>query len=151
MKLAEALAIRKDTQKKIEQLGTRLENNVKVQEGNDPAEDPSELMSQLDACLDRLQKLIFLINKTNMHTLVEGKTLTELMAEKDALTLRVSILHNVFKQATESLERYSRSEIKYVNTVDVRAVGKQIDTYSKQLRELEIKIQAANFSTELAD
>lgn len=73
------------------------------------------------------------------------------MAEKDALTLRVSILHNVFKQATESLERYSRSEIKYVNTVDVRAVGKQIDTYSKQLRELEIKIQAANFSTELAD
>lgn len=151
MKLAEALAIRKDTQKKIEQLGTRLENNVKVQEGNEPAEDPSELMSQLDACLDRLQKLIFLINKTNMHTLVEGKTLTELMAEKDALTLRVSILHNVFKQATESLERYSRSEIKYVNTVDVRAVGKQIDTYSKLLRELEIKIQAANFSTELAD
>ena len=33
MKLAEALSIRKDLQKKIEQLKSRILNNVKVQEG----------------------------------------------------------------------------------------------------------------------
>ena len=33
MKLAEALSIRKDLQKRIEQLKSRLENTVKVQEG----------------------------------------------------------------------------------------------------------------------
>ena len=38
MKLAEALAIRKDTQKRIEQLKSRILNNVRVQEGDDPSE-----------------------------------------------------------------------------------------------------------------
>ena len=33
MKLAEALSIRKDLQKRIQQLGQRIQNNVKVQEG----------------------------------------------------------------------------------------------------------------------
>ena len=33
MKLAEALSIRKDQQKRIQQLGQRIQNNVKVQEG----------------------------------------------------------------------------------------------------------------------
>ena len=34
MKLAEALSIRKDLQKRIQQIGKRLEDNVKVQEGD---------------------------------------------------------------------------------------------------------------------
>ena len=37
MKLAEALSIRKDLQKRIQQLGQRIQNNVKVQEGDEPA------------------------------------------------------------------------------------------------------------------
>ena len=37
MKLAEALSIRKDLQKRIQQLGQRIQNNVKVQEGDELA------------------------------------------------------------------------------------------------------------------
>ena len=44
MKLAEALSIRKDLQKRIFQIEKRLEDNVKVQEGDEPAENPEELM-----------------------------------------------------------------------------------------------------------
>jgi hypothetical protein len=51
MKLAEALSIRKDLQKRIQQLGQRIQNNVKVQEGDTPSEEPMELMKELDACL----------------------------------------------------------------------------------------------------
>ena len=51
MKLSEALSIRKDLQKRIEQLKSRLLNNVKVQEGDEPAEKPAELMAELDRCL----------------------------------------------------------------------------------------------------
>ena len=36
MKLAEALSIRKDLQKRIQQIGMRIQNNVKVQEGDEP-------------------------------------------------------------------------------------------------------------------
>ena len=78
------------------------------------------------------------------------KTLTQLMAERDVLTKRVSVLQEVFKHASSSSsERYSRSEIKYVTTVDVKALRKQIDKLSAQLRQLDIEIQSINFSTEL--
>ena len=43
MKLAEALNLRADLQKRIAQLKERLANNVKVQEGDSPAEDPKAL------------------------------------------------------------------------------------------------------------
>ena len=77
MKLAEALSIRKDLQKRIQQLGQRIGNNVKVQEGDEPLEQPEELMKELDSCLVQLENLIWRINATNMQTVnAEGKTVT---------------------------------------------------------------------------
>ena len=125
--------------------------NVRVQEGDEPSESPSELMKELDSCLNELQTLVYLINKTNMHTVSEGKTLTQLMAEKDILGMRVNALRDVFNKASESQDRYSRSEIKMVTTIDIKPLGRQIDKLSKELRELDIKIQGLNFITDLED
>jgi len=47
MKLAEALMLRADIQKRIDQLKQRLLRNVKVQEGDRPAENPEALLSEL--------------------------------------------------------------------------------------------------------
>ena len=150
MKLAEALSIRKDLQKRIQQLGQRIQNNVKVQEGDAPSEEPMELMKELDACLAQLEDLIWRINATNMQTKnAEGVTLTQLMARKDVLTMRVSNLRNIFETASAGQDRYSRSEIKTVTVVDVKAIGKQADECSAQLRQLDMEIQALNFQTEL--
>ena len=149
MKLAEALSIRKDLQTRISELTARLMNNVKIQEGDEPAEDPKDLLKELDSCLKQLEEYIYRINVTNMRTMCGKKTLTQLMAERDVLTKRVSVMQEVFKQASSSSERYSRSEIKYVTTIDVKALRKQIDKLSAQLRQLDIEIQSVNFSTEL--
>ena len=150
MKLAEALSIRKDLQKRIQQLGQRIQNNVKVQEGDAPSEEPMELMKELDACLTQLEDLIWRINATNMQTNnAEGVTLTQLMARKDVLTMRVGNLRNIFETASAGQDRYSRSEIKTVTVVDVKAIGKQADECSAQLRQLDMEIQALNFQTEL--
>lgn len=149
MKLAEALSIRKDLQTRIEQLKVRIINNVRIQEGELPAEDPTDLMKDLDSCLKQLEELIYRINVTNMHAKSGDKTLTQLMAERDVLTKRVQVLREVFNQASSSSERYSRSEIKYVTTIDVKAMGKQLDKLSSQLRSLDVEIQSINFATEL--
>ena len=149
MKLAEALSIRKDLQTRIEQLKVRIINNVRIQEGEQPAEDPTDLMKDLDSCLKQLEELIYRINVTNMHAKSGDKTLTQLMAERDVLTKRVQVLREVFNQASSSSERYSRSEIKYVTTIDVKAMGKQLDELSSQLRTLDVEIQSINFATEL--
>ena len=152
MKLAEALSIRKDLQKRVQQLGQRIQNNVKVQEGDEPKEQPAELMKELDSCLVQLQQLIWRINATNIETRNgEGKTLTELMSQKDVLTMRISTLRGVFDTASSGQDRYSRSEIKMVTVVDVKALSKQIDDYSAQLRKLDIEIQSLNFQTELKE
>lgn len=150
MKLAEALSIRKDLQKRVQQLGQRIQNNVKVQEGDEPSEQPTELLRELDDCLKRLEELIWRINATNMQTRnAEGLTLTQLMAQKDVLTMRIGTLRSVFDTASSGQDRYSRSEIKMVTVVDVKQLGKQIDEYSAKLRQLDIEIQSLNFLTEL--
>ena len=149
MKLAEGLSIRKDLQTRIEQLKARLLNNTKVQEGDQPSEQPTELMKELDSCLKQLQELMYRINATNMHTVKDGMTLTEMMAEREVLGKRVQVLREVFDRASQQADRYGRNEIKYVTTIDVPALRKQIDKFSQQLRKLDIEIQALNFITEM--
>jgi hypothetical protein len=123
---------------------------VKVQEGDEPLEQPEELMKELDSCLVQLEKLIWRINATNMQTVnAEGKTVTQLMAEKDVLTTRITILREAFDRASSGSDRYSRSEIKMVTTVDVKKLRKMVDDYSAKLRTLDVEIQALNFQTEL--
>ena len=70
MKLANALSQRAELQTRIRQLEERLNNNAQVQEGEDPAEDPMELLRELDEDYAQLEALIARINRTNSVTLV---------------------------------------------------------------------------------
>ena len=65
MKIAEALALRADLQKRLEQLKQRLVKNARIQEGDTPAEDPVELQSELEKSAQELTVLIQRINRTN--------------------------------------------------------------------------------------
>jgi hypothetical protein len=104
----------------------------------------------LDECLKQLENLIWRINLTNVQTMNEaGKTVTQLMAEKDVLSLRLSALRGTFDRASSQHDRYSRSEIKMITVVDVKQLSKQIDEYSAALRKLDMEIQTLNFQTEL--
>jgi hypothetical protein len=150
MKLAEALSIRQDCQTRIEQLKDRIINNVKVQEGEEPSEQPLELMKELNGCLDRLQDLIYRINATNIKVKgKDGRSLTEMLAERDVLAKRIQTMRAVFESATVTQDRYSRTEIKYVKTIDVKALHKDIDRLSAKLRILDIDIQSLNFTEDL--
>ena len=108
-------------------------------------------MKELDTCLVQLEEMIYRINATNMKTVKDGKTLTEMMAERDVLGKRLQVLREVFDRASQSQDRYGRNEIRYVTTIDVPALRKQIDTYSQQLRKLDMEIQTLNFSTDLEE
>ena len=149
MKLAEALNQRADLQKRLAQLKDRLSNNVKVQEGDSPAEKPEDLFVELNASLKELESLIVRINKTNQETLWGGKTLTEIIAAKDVLSLHLSTLRAVLEAANVRSDRYSRNEIKFVRTIDVTELQKKVDSLSKELRELDSSLQQANWMTDL--
>jgi len=53
--------------------------------------------------------------------------------------------------ATETISRYSRSEIKTVATVNVSALRKQLDEIARQRRELDTRVQEANWTIDLLE
>ena len=151
MKLAEALILRADIQKRIEQLKSRLAYNAKVQEGEMPSEEPNALLAELDALSGELERLIVRINLTNCTAKTDGKSLTELIAKRDILTLKAGTLRAFAQVAAQKIDAYSRSEIKILSTVDVAALQKQVDELAKQIRQLDTTLQGANWQTDLID
>ena len=151
MKLAEALCVRADLQNKIAQLEQRLRSVAKIQEGDVPEESPEDLFAELHQAAAQLEGFIYRINRTNLHTVRDGETITSMIARKDVLTLEINSLRNVLKAAAEPEHRYSRGEIKYVKTLDTVKLRKKIDSLSSELRKTDLKIQETNWTVELEE
>lgn len=151
MKLAEALQERADLNRRIEQLRYRLSNNVLVQEGEKPLEDPAALLEELESSFTRLEWLIARINLTNCAIKVEGRSLTELIARRDVLSLRAEAYRRLVEEASQNTHRATRTEIKILSAVDVPALQRQADDASRELRLLDNTLQATNWTTDLME
>lgn len=149
MKLAEALQARADIQKRLSQLRGRLLNNAKVQEGEKPVENPAELLQEMDGMILRLEELILHINMTNARTADNGETLTSLLAKRECLQKKVGLMRDFLDRASELVERSAYTEIKVHSTVSVPEKRKELDALSKDLRNLDSRIQQLNWLTEL--
>lgn len=150
MKLAEALILRADCQKRFEQLKVRIVRSAKVQEGDEPAENPNALLVELEGVSNELSSLIKSINRTNSTTLLqEGQTLSDALAERDVLALRREVYSYLAQAASVTQERYSKSEVKFKSTVSVAGIQKRADELAKAYRELDARIQETNWKTEL--
>jgi len=84
MKLGEALTMRSQLLARMQQLRERLKAAALVQEGEQPPEDPEQLLSEFDSMASELEGLITAINRTNLTTrLRSGQTLTEARQRTD--------------------------------------------------------------------
>ncbi len=159
MKLAEALVERKALKEKLERLRQRLAENARVQEGDAPSEEPNKLLAEARDVLAQFESLNIRINTTNIRALfVEGepRNLMEAIAERDRLALERGILDKLVESAGVPKQQgfpyvVTRSEVKFRATVDVASLQKEIDALAKQYRELDARIQARNFETELIE
>ena len=150
MKLAEALALRADMVARLTQLATRAKANAKSQEGETPSEDASELLAQHDRIATDLETLIARINARNLEIEVEpGFTMTQALARRDVLRIRHKLRTGLADAASVSADRFTRSELRTVSAVDVRALRSEADGIAQELRTLDTAIQAVNWSTEL--
>ena len=147
MKLAEALILRADQQRHVEQLKHRLICNAKVQEGDQPAEEPTMLIEEMEKTLKDLAKIVQRINKTNSNTKFKKNTLTDALAIRDNLKMKCDIYRELCKTATVTQDRYSKSEVKFISTVNVSDIQKIADRLAKEHRELDAAIQEINWST----
>ncbi len=155
MKLAEALALRSDASKRFERLRSRAQANARYQEGEPPPEDAAELLAEAGRVLDELEDLIRRINRTNAATaLDEQMTITDAIARRDVLRLRHSLCTSVADAASGSSGsgiRQMRSELRYLSAVPVSQLRATADEIAREHRELDVRIQRANWEADLAD
>ncbi|MEM8805261.1 MAG: DIP1984 family protein [Cyanobacteria bacterium P01_G01_bin.38] len=151
MKLAEALILRADCQKRIAQLRQRLMRSAKVQEGEQPPENPQELLSELGSAIAELTSLIQRINKTNSNAAFGDGTLTDALAQRDTLIINRNVLDALIQEASITHNRYSRSEVRFASTVDVADLQRQLDGLAQSHRLLDSQIQALNWQIDLLE
>ena len=96
-----------------------------------------ELLAELEADYARLEELISAISRTNNSTRVEsGAILSDLLARRDCLKGKLSILRGFLDSASALAHRHSVSEIKIKSTVNVRQLQKQVDGLSRDTPSL---------------
>jgi hypothetical protein len=151
MKLAEALILRADHQKRLEQLKQRLIRAAKVQEGDKPPEEPSALLAEVERTADALLSLIQRINGTNAATPFDDGRLSDALGRRDVLILRRTLYNDLAQAAVIQQTAYSKSEVRFKSTVDVAELQGRADDLARQVRELDARIQAMNWQVELLE
>lgn len=151
MKLAEALILRADCQKRIEQLKQRLIRSAKVQEGDSPPEDPSSLLAEIERTSEELLGLVGRINRTNCAAPLGTRALADALAEREILAQRRSIYADAAQAAVVQQDRYSKSEVRFRSTVNVAELQETADRLARRRRELDAQIQQANWQVDLVE
>ena len=82
---------------------------------------------------------------------MDGKSLTEIIAEKDALNCQLDSYRSILSTASADVYRARETEIKILKTVDVRSLRRKTDAISKQIRLLDNTLQRANWSYDLME
>ncbi|MHB8461696.1 MAG: DIP1984 family protein, partial [Vulcanimicrobiaceae bacterium] len=132
MKLGEALNLRSDNLRRIDDLGKRAMLSAQVQEGSKAADDASELIEHIDVLSKQTTVLIQRINRTNVATrLANGSFISDALAERDRIASFCKALRGIAKAASEQQTRYMRSELRIVRTVDTASLLKKADELSQ--------------------
>lgn len=152
MKLAEALILRTDSQKRLEQVKHRLLLNSKFQEGESPSEDPKDLEKELKHLLKQLKQLIQRVNRTNLLTpFDEQRSLGDALVERDLIGQERKIYSELLDRASVRHDRYSKTEIKFLTSINVKDTQKHVDELSLKFRLIDTRIQELNWLTDLVD
>jgi len=152
MKLGEALKIRSDNYKRIEELRARAVASAQIQEGTAAPDSALELVKRIEDLVVKTQSLVQRVNRTNVNVrLNNGQTVADAIVERDHYLLLRGNIEAVAHAASEPQQRYMRSEIRVVRTIDPVELRKTADELSRQHRELDVVIQEANWANDLVE
>lgn len=157
MKLAEALALRGDAQRRLAQLQSRAVDGARYQEGDEPPESSAELLAEAQTVVGEIEALVRRINRTNAATELEpGLTITDALARRDALAARRKLVRAVADAAVGGGERrlwrrQLRSELRDVTDLPVGDLRREADDLARGYRELDVRLQQANWAIDLVE
>jgi len=121
-------------------------------EGDAPAETPQDLIVELERAASELLDLIRRINRTNSATAFAGRgTISDALAERDVLALQRPAYADLAQMGAITQGRITRSEVKYISTINVAEIQKRADELAKVYRDLDARLQELNWQTELVE
>jgi len=152
MKLAEALLVRADQKKKILSLQGRIVKNALIQEKSKPLEDVTVLIRDCFMVIAEQKALILRIDAANASgKLSDGRPLPEALAERDVHIQQHATLKQAVEAAQKEVERYSPRELKWLPQIDVSATQKQMEDLARKIRDLNVRIQEANWRIDMPE
>jgi len=154
MKLAQLLNHRADLQKRMKDLKQRINRNLLVQEGEKPVEQPDNLIDAFIKISYQWREIVRIINMVNNQPLEDssnGATLSEMVVMRDHLRMLYNMASETHSGLSPRMDRFSRSEIKQIPSIEADKIRKSCDEYAGKLRKLDDDIQELNWSTEVPD
>lgn len=108
----------------------------------------------MSAC-DELESLIRRINRTNAATALGEGTITDALAHRDALRVRHGLVTAAADAASgrnqPGMARRLRSELLHVMALPVAGLRAEADRPAREIREVDIAIQRANWQVDVLD
>lgn len=155
MKLGEALSVRADIQKRMNRAQALLSDNATVQEGDVPAVRPADLLEEYRGLAAEHEAIVRKINRTNLSARIEFRnqsmSLADAVISRGRLAREAGVLRDMANRAIPKANRFFRTEVKHVPTIDIAGTIAEADRLSKEHRELDARIQQANWEVELSD
>ena len=151
MKLAEALSERSALKDRMSMLSKRLQENAFVYEGDEPLDDPKEMLKELEMLTKRNEELVSSINMANANTKASnGEVLAVLLARRDSLITKSQVLSKLLESNPhDPYSSRTKDTVRRVPVVDMRTVRLEMEEASKKAREIDALIQATNWNTEI--
>jgi hypothetical protein len=163
MKLAEALAARKDIVSRISESTEDSATDILVRDEDDPRAsdvDPYEFLESLQAKYDEAARLSIAINETNNVTHIEylsgTYSLMEAIAMRECLRLKARAIGNIINHVsrlvkTDYYSRRQKDTVRSVSLVPLSDLRNLKNSLEADLRRLDSAIQTANWTVDLLE
>lgn len=150
MKLAEALLLQDHHINRIMSLKIRINHQVLIPDGDEPSEDPNELLKTIFTLNAELQQLHHQIHLTHVQSVLNtGERLLDLLVERDTLNEQYKILNEAIKHTFLDNNHLIKNQNKWIKAIPVSRLQKYADDINNRLYQLNSKIQAATWNIEL--
>jgi hypothetical protein len=109
------------------------------------------MIAEFASVSDEYCRIIQRINRTNARQGFDAGTLADAVIERDRLGTMQGLYQDLATASGEPQHRHLRSELKSIAQMRGSESQKLADGFGKERRELDVRIQAANWTTPLAD
>ncbi|NIU79517.1 MAG: hypothetical protein GWN71_40070 [Gammaproteobacteria bacterium] len=116
---------------------------------------PDRLLEEYRALAKEHEAIVRRINRTNPGARIEFRdepmSLADAVIRRERLAREAALLRDLAHRATPKANRFLHTEVKHVPTIDIAGTIAEADRLSKEHRELDARIQRANWEVELND